>query len=181
MTNQNTSWVALLRGVNVGGRNKVPMADLRALATGFGWGNVRSYISSGNLVFTATGPAQDLASRLASGMSDTMGVDVPVLVLSGDQIRASLASCPFSPEDRRTVHGFFCREEPVIDVACLTRFKTVREAVLTVGQTVWMFAPDGFGVSKLAAEMDRVITGTTFTARNLNTIVKLVDMAGDPG
>ena len=97
-------WVALLRGVNVGGGNKVPMAELRALAEGLGWREARSYIASGNLVFVAEGEAAGLATALRMAMAREMGVDVPVYVLSAAEVARALADCPFAPEKGNLCH-----------------------------------------------------------------------------
>ncbi len=174
MADDLTRWVALLRGVNVGGGNKVPMAALRELATGLGWRDVRSYIASGNLVFSA--PDGRLAEDLGDAMRQQMGVDVPNLVLSGEALRLALASCPYPPDAGKAVHGFFCAAPPVIDATRRDALAVASERLEVRDHVVWMYAPDGFGRSKLAAKIDKVITGTEFTARNLNTIRKLVEM-----
>ncbi|SMY07979.1 hypothetical protein LOM8899_02125 [Flavimaricola marinus] len=169
-------WVALLRGVNVGGGNKVPMADLRALATGLGWTDVRSYIASGNLVFSAEGQAGSLAAALRQAMVARMGVDVPVLVLPGAAIRAALSDCPFQPEKGSHVHAFFLWSEAVIDEAVLEAHRAPTETFVCQPRIAWLHAPDGIGRSKLAERMSRVVTGTEVTARNLNTVAKLAAM-----
>ncbi len=174
MKGSRMRYAALLRGVNVGGGNKVPMAELRALATGLGWTEVQSYIASGNLVFKSEG--DDLAATLAKALRDGMGVDVPVQVWSRDQITATLDDCPFPKDAGKTVHGFFCDDDPTIDAQALDGLIAPSEQIEARGRVVWMFAPDGFGRSKLAAKVDKVITGCSFTARNLNTIHKLAEM-----
>ena len=106
-------YAALLRGVNVGGRNKIPMAELRALAAGLGWDDVRSYIASGNLVFRAD--EGDHAGNLRAAIADRMGLDVAVLVLSDREVRTALADCPFEPDDPRHVHVYFLFADPQAD------------------------------------------------------------------
>lgn len=170
---QGQSYVALLRGVNVGGNNKVPMADLRALATGLGWQDVRSYIASGNLVFRAG--AGDHAAALRAAMVDQMGVDVPVFVIRGDELRAVEASCPFAPDDPRHVHGFFSDAPAVIDHDVVAQYRVPSEEVAQRGNVIWLHTPEGFGTSKLAGKWTRAITGDV-TGRNLRTIRTLVEM-----
>lgn len=168
-------WVALLRGVNVGGNNKVPMAQLRALAEGLGWENVQSYIASGNLVFETEGSAVELASELSAAMQQELGIDVPILVLPGAAIHAALADCPYQPEKPNLVHGFFLWAEPVLDEALLEALRRPSEAFEVRGAMAWLHTPEGFSTSKLADRIDRVL-GVKITARNLNTIGKLASM-----
>lgn len=176
-------WVALLRGVNVGGANRVPMAELRALAEGLGWGRVETLIASGNLVFDAEG--EGLAEALRGAMAARMGVDVAVLVLAGADLAARVAACPFDPLAGKEVHGFFLFGPARIDGEELARWKAPRETVAMDGPTVWLHAPDGIGRSKLAERLHKVVVAAgpvpgpvPMTARNLNTLRTLVEMAG---
>ena len=168
------SFVALLRGVNVGGGNKVPMAELRALCAGLGWADVQSYIASGNLVFRA--PPGDHAGDLRRAMAGQMGVDVPVMVLPGAEVRAALADCPFDPEEGRMVHCYFLWQEPEVDRDLFKDLKSDGDGLEVKGKTAWLHTPGGFGKSKLAEKMAKVLKGTDMTARNLNTVRKLTQM-----
>ena len=170
------AWVALLRGVNVSGANKVPMAELRARAEALGWLDVQSYIASGNLVFRAGGTAEGLAAALRAELAAGFAVDVPVLVLPGAALGAALAECPFDPEEGRQVHAYFCWTQPVIDEDALEELRAPNEALEARGRTVWLLAPDGIGRSRLAERLHKVITGTDVTARNLNTVRRLAAM-----
>jgi len=167
-------WVALLRGVNVGGANRVPMVALRALAAELGWQGVRSHIASGNLVFAADGMAEGLAQDLRHAMATRMAGDVAVLVLSGVALRGALHACPFDPPEGKQVHGFFLFDEPVLDMVALEQWRAPSEVLVVQGRVGWLFAPEGIGRSKLAERMHKVITGTDMTARNLNTLRALV-------
>lgn len=168
-------YVAFLRGVNVGGNCKIPMADLRLLCFGITSDpNLRSYIGSGNLVFEATEP---LADQIAVGIKDRFGFDVPVLVLAEAKMRQVLADCPFAGAAGNTVHGYLCLETPTVDLLKIDSLKTPTEQVSVIGRTIWLFAPDGVGRSKLAAKMEACIGPAT--ARNLNTLTKMVEMLSD--
>ncbi len=169
-------FVALLRGVNVGGGNKVPMAELRALATALGWSGVASYIASGNLVFRAEGAAGDLAEALRAAMAERMGVSVPVLVLPGQAVRAALARCPWRPEAGARVHVVFLFADPVVDRTAYEALRAADEELVVEGRLAWLHAPRGIGRSVLADRLHRVLTGTEMTARNLNTLRRLVEM-----
>ena len=169
-----TQWVALLRGMNLGG-NRMPMADLRALCEGLGWCDVRSYIASGNLVFRATGTGAGLAQALRAAMR-AAGLDVPVLVLDAPAFRAMLAHCPFPGAAGTAVHGVICWQDPVIDRARLSALIADTETLTVQGRTVWLHTPGGFGTSALAGKLAQVVTGTETTARNLNTLRALAEM-----
>lgn len=176
-------WVALLRGINVGGNNLVPMVALRTLCAGLGWADVESYIASGNLVFRAEGDAEGLAIALRQAMTAQMGCDVPIIVWPGAAMHAALADCPFDPQAGSHVHGFFLWAEPWVDQVALAQFRAPSETLIVRGRVAWLHAPDGIGRSKLAEKFDKVVTGTQMTGRNLNTLRKLVEMldASDAG
>lgn len=167
----------MLRGVNVGGGNKVPMAELRALCAGLGWENVHSYIASGNLVFEAKGQAAELAEALRAAMVARMAVDVPVLVMPADAVAQALENCPFTPEKGNLCHAFFLWADPVVDWAAYESLKIASEELAVLDRVAYLHTPDGFGRSKLAQMLGRVITGTDMTGRNLNSLRKLVEMS----
>jgi len=173
----NSKWIALFRGVNVGGGNKVPMAELRRLCEGLGWRDVQSYIASGNLVFTANGAAHDLTRGLRAAMSRQMGVDVPILVLPAAEVSGALKDCPFTPERGNLCHVFFLWKAPVVDWDAYAAHRVPSEELYVDGQRAWLHTPEGFGKSRLAEKLHKVITGTEMTGRNLNTVRKLVEMS----
>ncbi len=170
-----TTWIALLRGINVGGKNKLPMADLRKLAEGLGWQDVRSYIASGNLVFTADGDTRSLADALSAAISD-YGLTVPVLVLSADTLTNVLADCPFDRTAGKAVHGMLLWSEPEFDADLYETLKTPTEEIVLKPGVAWLHAPDGVGRSKLFEKIAKVVKGTEMTGRNLNTLNKLAEM-----
>jgi len=174
MRDTHSKFVALLRGVNVGEANKVPMAQLRALAQTLGWTDIQTYIASGNLVFSAKGDPIALGATLRSALIKQMDVDVPVMVLSETIVRKLNNGCPFEDVGNR-IHLYICEAEPVINNDLQTQFIAADETIVVDGGFVWFHTPSGFGRSKLAAKMERVL-GVSATARNLNTIQKLATM-----
>jgi len=170
-----TKWVALLRGVNVGGV-KVLMASLRELAEGLGWTEVRTYIASGNLVFSAPGKADDLSDLLRSALNANLGLDTPIKVLSASQIQAVLANHPWAPEKGNQSHVVFCWGRPLIDEALYANLKAPEEELCIVDGHVHFHAPAGIGRSKLAEKLGKVIQGSEMTGRNLNTVRTLAEM-----
>ncbi len=169
-------WVALLRGVNVGGKNKVPMEQLRAACSGAGLHDVQSYIASGNLICRAGGDADDVAEILHHVLTGQFGVTTPVQVLPAVAMRQILANCPFPESEGNAAHGYFCFTAPELDQSRYESLRTSSEEVQIVDNVIWLRAPDGVGRSKLVASFDKIAPGTIMTGRNLNTIRRLVEM-----
>jgi uncharacterized protein (DUF1697 family) len=187
------SHVALLRGINVGGRNKVPMADLREVVTSLGHTEVSTYIQSGNVLFsTADTDNAKLAAALESAIEDRFGIWSSVVVLSRDELARVLAANPYPDEPNpRMVHVVFLSAEPPGEL--LTRIsaaesavaaKGSRDSVQAAGQVLFLHTPDGFGTSELAQTVFKIITppakgkkhGLAATARNLATATKLLSL-----
>ena len=171
----STQFVALLRGVNVGGV-KVLMAPLRDMCEGFGWSDVRTYIASGNLVFRADGSPDAHAKAIKDGLSQALGRAPDVIVFNRDVFQTIVDSHPFEPEKGNQSHIYFCWDEPIIDVNLYESFKTPDEEVRVINGHVHFHAPNGIGRSDLANGFQKVITGTQWTGRNLNTCRRLVSM-----
>jgi len=179
------TYLALLRGINVGGRNKVAMADLRQLAESLGHADVATYIQSGNLIFTSPGADSGaLADALEQEIAQRLGVKSAVVVLSRAELARAIADNPFPDEpDARRVHAVFRRDdrspEAVRAVAVLQQNSrdagSADEAVI-VDRTLFLHTPDGFGRSDLAARLFRSSTQAAGTARNWATVTKLMAM-----
>jgi uncharacterized protein (DUF1697 family) len=186
--------VALLRGINVGGKNKVAMADLREVVADLGHADVSTYIQSGNVLFSPEPGDADtsaLAATLAAAITDRLGVSAPVVVLSRDELAAAIAANPFPAEpDPKRVHAVLLSGAPAAEAAgkidaALERStaKGARDELAIVGRTLYLHTPDGFGNSELAAAVLRILAspraGVTGTARNWATTLKLLDLCAD--
>ncbi|WP_272490741.1 DUF1697 domain-containing protein [Mesobacterium pallidum] len=170
--------VALLRGINVGGAKKIPMAALKEAAVNLGWRNVQSYIASGNLVFEADGDG--LAEALEVAIAHRFGFDVPVLVLEAAEMRAARDDCPFAPADDRHVHAAFLFADAAPDMDLFDKWKAPGDGFAQQGRVAWLHCPGGFGRSKLAERFEK-LAGAPLTARNLATVGKLNDMLDAAG
>jgi uncharacterized protein (DUF1697 family) len=182
--------VALLRGINLGGRNKVAMADLRTLVAGLGHADVSTYIQSGNVLFTAPDDADCAvtAQVITEAIGTTLGVSAPVVVLTRDELAQILAANPFPDEpDPRRVHAVVLSEPPWPELEVkldAARAKSAKaggtDEVLAVGRTLYLHTPDGYGRSVLAEALLRVVSspksGATGTARNWATMTKLLEL-----
>ncbi|HPF70311.1 MAG TPA: DUF1697 domain-containing protein [Candidatus Krumholzibacteria bacterium] len=172
--------VALLRGINVGGRNKLPMADLVALFRSLGCDPVRHYIQSGNIVFGAPKPwGRAEVAALRAAIAAAHGFSPPVLVIKDAAIRQALARNPFPAAEGNRLSYFFLETAPTApDRKRLDALKASTEAWALVGQVFYLHAPDGFADSKLGAGAEAAL-GVTATARNGNTVARLVQMLDD--
>lgn len=172
-----TVWVALLRGINVGGRNPLPMAGLCDICRAL-WpdSNPRTWIASGNLIFEAPVGAATLATDLGAAIKEIYGIDVPVLVLAEQVFRAAVAQCPYPDETGKGVHAFFCFTVPVVDTAKRDALMVAGEGLFHDGRIIWLHTPQGISTSKLATKLGPVTGHVPTTARNLNTLRKLVEM-----
>jgi len=180
--------VALLRGINLGGRNKVAMADLRALVSELGHADVSTYIQSGNVLFSAPGDADAdaLALTMTEAIAAKLGVTAPVVVLTRDELADVVAANPFPDEpDPRRVHAVVLSEPPgpeltaKLDAAVAqSAAKGFRDEIQVVDRTLYLHTPEGYGRSDLAAALMRIVSspkaGTTGTARNWATMTKLL-------
>ncbi len=174
-----TVYVALLRGINVGGRSMLPMAQLRTLAEDCGFEAVRSYIQSGNLVFSSPDPAAEVATRLEAAIAAAGGPAPRAAVRSRDELAAVVDGNPYLElsTDPKQLHVAFLVEgaEPVsIDGLDLDRFAP--ETLTVVGRETYLFLPDGIGRSKLAEALSRP-KSTDATVRNWRTVTTLLEMA----
>jgi uncharacterized protein (DUF1697 family) len=191
--------VALLRGINVGGHNKVTMEDLRKIVGSLGHADVATYIQSGNVVFSAaqggTGPdvqarSAALAGAMEKAISAALGISPHVVVLSRGELEQVVRDNPYSAEpDPKKVHAVILSAMPgprVSDAvaAAVDQFaqRGSRDTAQVIGRTIFLHTPDGFGRSDLAALITRPkAPGSpelTTTARNWATVLKLLAMCG---
>jgi uncharacterized protein (DUF1697 family) len=174
--------VALLRGVNVGGR-KLAMADLREIITTLGHADVSTYIQSGNALFSTGRPdTAELAREIEKGIADRLGMDVGVIVLSRADLGAMIAANPYADEpDPKRVHGVVLNTEPGSDLlARITALPvTGGDSWHYDGRIIYLHTPGGFGRSDLAAKLLRQLSsprsGLIATARNWSTMNTLME------
>ncbi|MFE4963366.1 DUF1697 domain-containing protein [Streptomyces sp. NPDC056660] len=181
-----TMYAALLRGINVGGRKKLPMAELRALMTGLGHDSVGTYLQSGQAVFAAAhGDAESLAAELTEAIEERFGFSVDVLVRDHDYLRAIAEACPFPAAEleARQLHvTYFSAPVTPERFAGLDPAAHLPEEFRLGDRALYLYAPDGLGRSKLAEALSRprINKGLIATTRNWNTVVKLAELTA-PG
>jgi uncharacterized protein (DUF1697 family) len=185
--------VALLRGINVGGKNKVAMADLRAVVAELGHTGVSTYINSGNALFTASTPAAGddidaMSQAMSAAIAARLGVTTPVVIVPRDELAEILGANPFLAEpDPKRVHAVFLSAPAgpgllgKIDAAvAAAAAKGARDRVRPAGRALYLHTPDGFGNSDVSAALMRMVGGpkstVVGTARNWATANKLLSL-----
>jgi uncharacterized protein (DUF1697 family) len=186
-----TTYVALLRGINVGGNNRVAMPDLRRVVGSLGYADVVTYINSGNVVFDAADePDMDDATHarpIEAAVREELGVSCAVLVRSASEVAAVVDANPFSVEtDPMKLHGVFlpapwddATHADVQTARERAAEKGSRDEVELVGRVAYLWTPDGFGRSVLAPLLGRRATKDG-TARNWATVTKLLELSSRP-
>jgi uncharacterized protein (DUF1697 family) len=180
------TWIALLRGINVGGKNKLPMKELVAAMNEMGLTEVKTYIQSGNVVFR--GPAkkaQALADEIGAALVRKFGFEPQVMVIDDKELVAAASANPF-PEaatdaEGKTLHLFFLSKSPArVDRDRIESIRRPSERWQLAGPVLYFHAPEGFGDSKLAAQIEKIL-GVPTTARNWRTVGALLDLATGGG
>lgn len=165
-------FIILFRGVNVGGNNLLPMKLLVPLLQRHGYRDVSWYIQSGNLVLSSdTDPEQNIQHLVF----EQFGFSPEVFAIKRDDFCRAVATNPFSEHDGKLVHLFFCQQTIKLDEAAITQYLADTESYTVDSNVFYLHAPDGIGRSKLVARITQVL-GQTATARNLNTVNKLLAM-----
>ncbi|WP_129839072.1 DUF1697 domain-containing protein [Streptomyces sp. RFCAC02] len=183
-------YAALLRGVNVGGAKRLPMPVLREILTDLGHGSVRTHLNSGNAVFAGDadgGDGEDAEGALAAGIEDAierrLGFRVACLVRGGAYLRAVHDACPFPAGESagRHLHAVFGSGPLTAERFASVDPAAYRPEEFRIGDRVlYLYAPDGLGVSRLAPALQRpaLLKGVEVTSRNWNTVRALVELTG---
>ncbi|MFE9393907.1 DUF1697 domain-containing protein [Streptomyces flavidovirens] len=177
-----TTYAALLRGINVSGHRRVPMAELRVLLAELGHRDVRTYLQSGNAVFTTDASDEDaLAAALEQAIETRFGFAVDCLVRSGAYLKAVADACPFPAAELagKQLHvTYFSQPLTPGRFASVDPAAYLPEEFRLGDRALYLYTPDGLGRSKLAEVLTRpaLLKGITGTTRNWNTVVKLVEM-----
>ena len=176
------NYIAFLRGINVGGKNRLPMKDLVSLLESLGLSPVKTYIQSGNVVFrTTVEEAVSLPGKIADTIEASCGFRPAVLVLSTKDLAKAAGENPFGEGEvlDTTLHLYFLAEKPTApDVEKMDAIKGEREAYALTGKIFYLYTPDGFGKSKLALRAEKLL-GVNATARNWRTVNKVLELARD--
>ena len=173
------TWLALLRGINVVGRNKVPMKALASVLETAGFQSVRTYIQSGNVLFrSSSANAGALASRMARVIERNFSCTPNVLVVSRDELANAIRNNPFpgARRNHKSLHLYFLAARPESpDIGSLAHLDAGREEFKLKGGVFYLWTPDGFADSVLRSRIERCL-GVPATARNWRTVNELLKL-----
>lgn len=164
--------IVLLRGINVGGHNKLPMAELTDILVGLGARDVKTYIQSGNAVMQG----EISGESIAQAIEVSKGFKPEVLVIPLAVFTEIANANPFPEAEGKTLHVWYLSGAPAFDAQRADTLMIDTEKYQVVDKAIYLHAPDGIGRSKLAASMEK-IAGVPATARNWNTVTKLLTLA----
>ena len=175
-------WIALFRGINVGGNNLLPMKELVCNLEALKLKNVRTYIQSGNVVFdSGEKNATALATKISKRIEREHGFRPQVLLISREELASAIKANPFpqAVADPKSLHFFFLEKPaPKANIEALDKLKAPTESYVLKGSLFFLHAPEGVGRSKLAASAERHL-GVGATARNYRTVEKLAEMSAE--
>jgi uncharacterized protein (DUF1697 family) len=178
------TYIALFRGINVGGSNILPMRELVAVLENAGAQNVKTYIQSGNAVFQSEETdASLLSNTISAAIKESHGFEPQVLLLGLEDVERAVASNPFpeAESEPKTLQVLFLASVPRDpDLDALENIKSDSEQFVLEDNVFYLHAPDGIGRSKLAASAERLL-GVSMTGRNWRTVRKVVEMAKQYG
>jgi uncharacterized protein (DUF1697 family) len=173
-------WIALLRGINVGGHNRIAMAELRATCSKLGWRDVRTYIQSGNIVFTADGDSSALEDLLQTAVRERFGHDIQTIVRGRDDWSAHLSDNPFpeaSEQEPNLVMLGLSKSMLAGNAAeALQARAAAEERVVGKNGALWIHYANGSARSKLTPALLDRLAGSPVTTRNWRTVSKLAEM-----
>jgi uncharacterized protein (DUF1697 family) len=173
-------YIAILRGVNLGKTARVSMPKLRELLTGLGYENVRTYVASGNVVLTSSLKPPRLERRLRAQIAEGMGIDVPVLVRTRNELARVVALDPlgtFADNPARYMVSFLSAKPTSSVLQELATLDVEPGRFVVHGRELYAWHPEGVGRSRLGALLSEERLGVVATARNWNTVTKLLELA----
>jgi uncharacterized protein (DUF1697 family) len=172
--------IVLLRGINVGGNRRVAMADLRALLASLGYEGARTHLQSGNAVIDSRAKPERVKRAIEQGLADELGVDVEVFVRTRDELADVVARDPLgelADNPSRYLVSFLSGEPTATGVREAEAVDVEPERFVVSGREIYAWHPDGVHASKLAKVLSEKRLGVTATARNWNTVTKLLELA----
>lgn len=174
------TWIALIRGINVGGRNRLPMKGLTKLFEAAGCEQVKTYIQSGNVVFNArVRSVGQFGDAIGKAIEREYGFRPAIRLLTAKALRTAIASNPYAQavSEPKSLHLFFLEGSPQsTHVSDASRLLSESESLTVIDSRLYLHAPDGVARSKFASGIDRALHMST-TARNWRTVTELAELA----
>jgi len=172
-------YVALLRGINVGGKARVAMAALRDTCASVGCEDVVTYIQSGNVVLRSSLTADGLRAALEAAIADGFGINPAVMIRTAKEMAAAVARNPYPEADGNNLHVGFLHAAPGASVKkCLAAIDCEPEQLTVAGRDLYLHLPNGMGRANLPVKMERCLRPAPVTVRNWRTVTTLVELSG---
>ena len=170
--------IALFRGINVGGKNKLSMKALTEILEEKGYRDVKTYIQSGNVLFS-TSESKVLSEEISKEIKRTHGFEPEIILLKIEDLQKAIDANPFPTDSPKFLHLYFHSDVPKQpDLEGLNQIKAPSERFQLIGKVFYFFSSEGMGRSKLTAQVEKRM-GVKATARNWNTVTKLLEMASE--
>lgn len=175
------TYTALLRGINVGGHRKVPMAELRDLLTKIGLSNVKTYIQSGNVIFkVAETNIQEIENSIQKSIADHFGFEVSVMVRTRQQLQKIFDDCPFSEDKKTNSYFAILSRSPNKDLVQEVCEKTYEnEEYKIINNCLYFYSDKGYGNAKFSLNYFERKLKVNATARNYKTMLKLLSLSAE--
>lgn len=174
------TYVALLRGINVGGHKKVPMSELRGLLANAGFQNVQTYIQSGNVIFQSSKNASELETEIQKIILNHFGFEVPVIVKTNNELQTIFNRCPFSEEKKE--NSYFILLSGIPNEHVIEKTQGIiyeNEEVVIKNDCLYFYSSTGYGRTKFNMNIYERKLKVTGTARNYKTMVKLLSLSNE--
>ncbi len=174
-------YIALFRGINVGGSNTLPMTELVEILTSLGGESIKTIVQSGNAVFRHAGDVPGLADKISRAVEQRRGFTPQVLILTPEDLERAVSGNPFphAVSDPSSLHlGFLAANPEQVDMDKLAKLKAESEQFLLTADVFYLFAPDGMGGSRLAVGVEKVL-GVPMTDRNWKTVCKISELVSN--
>jgi uncharacterized protein (DUF1697 family) len=172
-------YISLLRGINLLGHKKIAMAELRALYESLGFKEAKTYIQSGNVIFSA--PETDIAAlvhKIEKKIKLRLGYDVSVIIRTAEEIRKIVEKNPFAGKEASKLHLTFLAESPdSFPAAEVDKVRDKAERYVHSGREIYLFLPNGYGRTKLNNNFFERKLKVTATTRSWRTVIALAEMA----
>ena len=172
-------YIVLLRGINVGGNNKLPMAELRTLLSDNGYKNVATYIQSGNILLYSTNSTEKINEHITRLIKQQFDYNIPVVTLTAEEIKKCFLENPYlkTEEDIKKLHVTFLKNIPKNDLVENLEINSVNNDSYTiVGKTIYLHIPDDYHKTKFSNTQFEKKLNTQATTRNWRTTTKLYEM-----
>ena len=174
-----TRQVGFLRGINVGGHNRIAMADLRALVADLGFTDVTTHLQSGNVLYTAGVPPTKAAAQISAAIESTLGLRIPVVCRTGKELASTVARDPMGSLAHDPARYLIVFLDKVPTAEALDRLSAVdagADVLTLIDRDLYVWMPDSIHKSKISAALGRNVLKVTWTGRNWNTVTKVAEL-----